>query len=89
MECTDNPWFVAQSIDHYFAQDNPWIAQIHSLRITYISCYSFDMFHFLFQMLERRVCLRRLAKVFIQGEAFLVEKGGQNIVEFEVWTSPV
>ena len=39
MECADNPWFVAQSIDHYFAQDNPWIAQIHSLRITYIKGY--------------------------------------------------
>ena len=36
MECAANPWFVAQSIDHYFAQDNPWIAQTHSLRITWI-----------------------------------------------------
>ena len=37
MEYADNPWFVAQSIDHYFAQDNPWIAQIHSLCITCIA----------------------------------------------------
>ena len=22
-----NPWIFAQSIDRYFAQDNPWIAQ--------------------------------------------------------------
>ena len=36
MECATNPYFVAQSIDRYFAQDNPWIAQIHTLRITYI-----------------------------------------------------
>ena len=34
MECATNPYFVAQSIDRYFAQSNPWIAQIHTLRIT-------------------------------------------------------
>ena len=26
--------FIAQSIYRYLAQNNPWIAQIHSLRIT-------------------------------------------------------
>ena len=35
MDCAANPWFVAQSIDRYFAQDSPWIAQIHGLRVTY------------------------------------------------------
>ena len=36
MDCAANPWFVSQSIDRYFAQDNPWIAQIPGLRITHI-----------------------------------------------------
>ena len=36
MECVYNKsiCFIAQSIYRYLAQDNPWIAQIHSLRIT-------------------------------------------------------
>ena len=33
MECATNPYFVVQSIDRYFSQDNPWIAQIQPLRI--------------------------------------------------------
>ena len=31
-----NPWIVVQSTDPWFAQRNPWIAQIHTLRPTYI-----------------------------------------------------
>ena len=31
MECATNPpCFVAQCIDRYLSQDNPWIAQIHA-----------------------------------------------------------
>ena len=33
MECAANSCLFMQSIDHYFAQDNPWIAQIHTLCI--------------------------------------------------------
>ena len=29
-------WFVVKTMDPGFAQDNPWIAQIHASRITYI-----------------------------------------------------
>ena len=32
-----NPWIVAQSADPCFAQRNPWIVQIHVLRLTYPS----------------------------------------------------
>ena len=34
-DCAVNPWFVVQTMDPRFAQDNPWIAQIHASRITY------------------------------------------------------
>ena len=34
--CAANPWFVPQTMDPGFAQDNPGIAQIHALRVTYI-----------------------------------------------------
>ena len=42
MECAKNPYFLVQSIDHYFEQDNPWIVQIHTFRITnnICRCYS-------------------------------------------------
>ena len=38
-DCAANPWFAPQTMDPGFAQDNPGIAQIHALRVTY-SCYS-------------------------------------------------
>ena len=33
-DCAVNPWFVVQTMNPGFAQDNPWIAQIHASRIT-------------------------------------------------------
>ena len=38
-DCAANPWFVPQTMDPGFAQDNPGIAQIHALRVT-DSCVS-------------------------------------------------
>ena len=35
-DCAANPWFVPQTMDPGFAQDNPGIAQIHALRVTSI-----------------------------------------------------
>ena len=34
-DCAANPWFVPQTMDPGFAQDNPGFAQIHALRVTY------------------------------------------------------
>ena len=31
-----NSWIVEQSVEPWFVQDNPWIAPIHILRITFI-----------------------------------------------------
>ena len=33
---TCDPWIVARSTDPWFAQHNPWIAQIHTVCPTYI-----------------------------------------------------
>ena len=33
-DCVVNLWFVVQTMDPRFAQDNPWIAQIHASRIS-------------------------------------------------------
>ena len=45
-DCAANPWFVPQTMDPGFAQDNPGIAQIHALRVTYIP-FPIPLFYYL------------------------------------------